>query len=462
MATFLEGVHILTIFIYLGDFNIMSGNGRKKFVSNTAWVIAQHIFSLIISITVVALTARYLGPTAYGKINYCKSFLTFFTSLAGMGIDSLIVSEIIKKPEKEGSYLGTAMVFRLIASFVSYILLLALIAAINPGDRELLIIASFQSLSIIFETYTVLNYWFQIRLKMKVVSIVMIIAISVASVWRIILLVRKSSVEWFALSSAIQSLVCALLIIAVFVRKTDVRLKFSIHDGLSLLKLSYNCIISNISIVIYMEIDKVLLGNMTDAAHVGVYSAAVLLSSYWQFIPSALIESARPIVLAKRKESHEGFINRFQLVLAGVSIIGLLYAVCMTGMGWLVLKTVYGEDYMKGAVSLVILSWASFISMVGSARTIWINGESFYKYDKWFTVSACVINIVLDVVFIKFLGITGAAIATIITYAYEVFIAPLFFGRTRPFLRIYLQSFAKIPGSIEFFRSILLRKTRRN
>ena len=46
MATSLEGVHILTIFIYLGDFNIMSGNGRKKFVSNTAWVIAQHIFSL--------------------------------------------------------------------------------------------------------------------------------------------------------------------------------------------------------------------------------------------------------------------------------------------------------------------------------------------------------------------------------------------------------------------------------
>ena len=131
-------------------------------------------------------------------------------------------------------------------------------------------------------------------------------------------------------------------------------------------------------------------------------------------------------------------------------------------MGWLVLKTVYGEDYMKGAVSLVILSWASFISMVGSARTIWINGESFYKYDKWFTVSACVINIVLDVVFIKFMGITGAAVATIITYAYEVFIAPLFFGRTRPFLRIYLQSFAKIPGSIEFFRSIILRKTGRN
>ena len=73
-----------------------------------------------------------------------------------------------------------------------------------------------------------------------------------------------------------------------------------------------------------------------------------------------------------------------------------------------------------------------------------------------------VINIVLDVVLIKFMGITGAAVATIITYAYEVFIAPLFFGRTRPFLRIFFSPLPRIPGSIEFFRSIILRKTGRN
>ena len=312
----------------------MGTGSEKKILSNSFWLIVQQLYSMVTSFVLVALIARHLGPSDYGLISYCAAIITIFTTLSGLGLDNVIVSEVIRRPEKEGSYLGTALVMRLISSFVSYPLILAVIALINPGSRTLLIVAALQALGMVFQTYEVLVYWFRIKLKMKYVSIALICAVSVMSVFRIILLVKKATVGWFALSTSVQAFVAVIMIAACFAKKTDVRLKASMADAKSLLKLSYNCIISSMSIIIYMHADKIILERMTDTAHVGVYSAAVMLATYWQFIPLALIDSSRPVVLEKRKTSLPGYIDSFKLVMAGNNLLSFVFALLMSCFGW--------------------------------------------------------------------------------------------------------------------------------
>lgn len=423
----------------------MSAGSKKKIFSNSFWLIIQQLYSMVTSFVLVALIARHLGPSDYGLINYCAAIITIFTTLSGLGLDNVIVSEVIRRPEKEGSYLGTALVMRLISSFVSYPLILAVIALINPGNHTLLIVAALQALGMVFQTYEVLVYWFRIKLKIKYVSIALICAVSVMSVFRIILLVKKAMVGWFALSTSVQAFVAVIIISACFAKKSDVRLKASLADAKALLKLSYNCIISSMSIIIYMHADKIILEKMTDTTHVGVYSAAVMLATYWQFIPMALIDSSRPVVLEKKKISQNEYIDSFKLVMAGTNLLSFVFALLMSCFGWFLLGFVYGGEYLSAFVPLIILSWASFIGTSGSARSIWITGEGYYNYDKWFTVTAAVLNIGLDILFIWKFGIAGAAAATLITYVYEVLIVPLFFKETRAFPKLYFRSFAMIP-----------------
>ena len=436
----------------------MSGGSKKKILSNSVWMIIQHMYSMLTSLIVVALIARHLGPSDYGLINYCASVITIFTTLAGLGLENLIVSEIIRNPDREGGYLGTALVMRLASSFISYPLILALIAALNPGNNTLLLVAAFQALGMVFQSYDVLVYWFRLKLKMKYVSIALICAITVASLLRVILLVNKATVEWFALAISVQAFVAGLLITAFFLTKKDVRLKVNSNDAKALLRISYNCIISSMSIVIYMEADKIILENMTDSAHVGIYSAAVLMATCWQFIPNALIDSSRPVILEKRKISYEEYIDQFKLIMGGVNLISFVFALLMTCLGWVVIYVIYGIEYIGAFIPLIILSWASFIGVSGYTRTIWITGESLYKYEKYYAVSAAIMNIVLDIVFIWKFGIVGAAVATLITYVYEVLIVPLFFKETKVFTRMYFQSFKMIPRfSAEAVRMIRRR-----
>ena len=422
----------------------MNGSSRK-IISNSAWVIIQHIYSMLTSLIIVALIARHLGPADYGLINYCSSLIAMFTTLSGLGLDNLIVSEIIRNPEKEGGYLGSALVMRLAASFISYPVILALIAVMNPGNHTLFIVAALQALGMIFQTYEVLVYWFRIKLKMKYISIALVAAITVNTIFRIVLLINKATVEWFALSISVQALVGGIIIAAFFAKKSDVRLKAGFRDARDLLKISYNCIISSMAIIIYMEVDKILLEKMTGSANVGIYSAAVVLATCWQFIPVTLIDSSRPVILEKRKTSHEAYIDQFKLLMAGVNLMAFVFALLMSCLGWFFIYFLYGRDYLGAFIPLIILSWSSFIGISGYTRTVWITGEGFYKYEKSYAVTAMILNILLDIVLIWQFGVIGAAVATLITYVYEVLIVPLFFRETRDFTKMYFQSFKMIP-----------------
>ena len=95
------------------------GESSGKILSNSVWVIIQHVYSMLTSVVLVALIARHLGPSDYGMINYCASVIAIFSTLSGLGLDNVIISEIIKKPEKESGYLGTALVMRLVSTLVS-------------------------------------------------------------------------------------------------------------------------------------------------------------------------------------------------------------------------------------------------------------------------------------------------------------------------------------------------------
>lgn len=439
----------------------MSNGSKKKILSNSSWVIAQHLYSMLTSFVIVALIARQLGPADYGLITYSASVITIFSTLAGLGLDNMIVSEIIRNPEREAGYLGTALVMRLISSLLLYPLLILLISILNPGNKLLLIVAALQALGMIFQTYEVLVFWFRIKLKMKYVSIALVCAITAASVMRVVLLILKAAVEWFALAISVQALVSGVLIAAFFIRKTDRKLTVSAADAKSLLKISYNCIISSMSIIIYMEADKIILKQMTDTAHVGVYSAAVLLATFWQFIPNALIDSSRPVVLEKRKVSYEEYLDLFKLVMAGVNLMSFLFAAVMSCLGWVFIYYVYGSEYQDAFIPLIILSCSSFIGISGYTRTIWMTGEGFYKYERKFAVTAMILNIILDVLFIWKLGIIGAAIATLITYVYEVLIVPLFFKETRIFTSLYLQSFKMIPRFSKESLMMIFRRSSR-
>ena len=73
---------------------------RNKEISNAGWIIGERIVQTVLSLVVGVLSARYLGPGNYGALNYTASFVTFFSSIALLGMEGVIIKKMIASPEE--------------------------------------------------------------------------------------------------------------------------------------------------------------------------------------------------------------------------------------------------------------------------------------------------------------------------------------------------------------------------
>ena len=426
-----------------------SGN-TIRFIGNTSWMMGQQIYSMVLSLIIGSLTARYLGPSNYGLINYGASIISFFTIISKLGLDSVIINEIVKNREKTSSYLGSALTARLIVSIASIFIVQGIVIVLEPDNEVLHVVTLLQAFAIVFQSYEVFQYWFQIELKMMFVSIATMIAMTVTEAWRVVLLATGASVEFFALSSSIKLGVCGIIVTCIFFSQSKIKLKFSFSDLKYLLARSHHYIISGLAVTLYSQIDKVMIGNMISSEALGYYTAGSTIACLWEFVPNAFINSARPLIMEKRETDYKEYIRRFQFLLLGITIMAILVGIVVTIFGKLAIWILYGTEYAEAYVPLVIILWSTGFAMLGTARNIWLVTEDLNSYSKNFTIAGAVINLAANAIMIPIWGIRGAAIATLISQFSVCFIMPWLFKKTREFNRLYVGAIKRLPEFLKW------------
>ena len=431
-------------------------NVAKKFLGNSGWMIGQQMYNMLLQLVVGSLSARYLGPSNYGLINYGASIISFFSIVCRLGLDSVIINEMIKTPSKRGRYLGTALVLRLVTSVVSMFMIMSIIRVMEPGNVILYIITLLQSFAVVLQTYEVFTYWFQLNLQMKFVSIATMIAQTIVGLWRIILLASKATIYFFAFSSSIQYLVCGVVVIYCFRREhNELKLEYSRADARDLLGKSYHFIITGLAVTFYSQIDKIMIGKLINSTELGFYTAAATIAALWEFVPNALINSARPLIIELRERDYKKYINRFQQLLLAITLLSIVVAIVVICLGKVVIFILYGSEYIEAVIPLGILVCATGFAMIGTARGIWIVAEGYNRYSKYYILIGAGVNFILNIFAIQYWGIIGASITTLISQIIVAFVSPLFFEKTRQFDKIYFGCFRQFPVLCDMARNYL-------
>lgn len=415
---------------------------KSKSIQNSGWIIGQQCFQMLLQLIVGVLTARYLGPSNYGSLNYTASFVAFFTSIASLGMDGVVIKKMIDHPEDEGTYLGSAMGFRLLSSLLSIISVSLIVYILNPSEPIKLTLVFLQSFQLSFKAIQILNSWFQRYLRSKYVSIGKILACIIVSAYRIFLLVTAKSIFWFAFSNALTELVIAGVEIFFYHRSRGPKLKFDFQIGKSILAESYHFIISGLMVAIFGQMDKIMIGQVMTDADVGLYTTAAQICTMWIFVPTAIISSFQPIIMEHKKDGNEQiYIRKLQQLYSFVIWLCIFVSAGIALLANPIVNILYGEAFAGSVRTLKILIWCETFSMIGTARGIWILCEKKNKYTKYYLFVGAVVNLVLNAIWIPTIGIDGAAYATLITQVVTSLIAPLLFKGTRIHTKIVLQSF---------------------
>ncbi len=404
---------------------------NKKVTKNTMWIMSERIIQMLISLVVGVISARYLGPSNYGILNYGASLVTLFTSISQLGLENVIIKELIEKRSENGKIIGTAMVMRLISSALSIICIAIIVLILKPNDSVILLVTILQSFALAFQIYEILDFWFQSNLNSKYVSIAKAIAYVVVAVYKILLLIFGKSVEWFAISTTLDYLLILSIMLLMYKRNKGQKLNVSFDYGKSLFKQSYHFIISGLMITLYMQMDKIMIGNYINQNAVGLYSAATTISTMWGFIPTAIINSMRPVIIEASKESEKLYLKRQRLLYAITFWMGIFFALAITIFSNIIINILYGKEYQGATIALMISAWYPTFAYLGTARTPWIVINNKNKYSKKYVFWGAITNFLLNMLLIPKMGINGAAVATLICQFIVAIVAPAFYKETR-------------------------------
>ena len=388
---------------------------KNKVVKNAGWIIGGRLVNKLLAFLVGILTARYLGPSNYGLINYAAAYISFFASICTLGINSIIVKNFVDHPDEEGKTIGTTLLLRAVSSLLSALMIVGIVGIVDRDEPLTVVVVALCSVGLIFQIFDTLNYWFQARLQSKYSALASLASYAAVSVYKIVLLVLGKSVEWFALASALDYTVLAVVLAAAYFRNGGQRFTASWAKAKELLSSSTSFIISGLMVSIYACTDKLMLKQMLGEASVGYYSLASAISVSWAFVLSAIIDSLYPEIVQSFNTNRIYYERKNRQLYAIVFYTSLFMSAAICLLARPFIEILYGASYLPAVQPLRIVVWYTAFSYLGVARNAWMVCENRQKYLKYLYMGAAAINVVRNLLFIPPWGASGAAAASLLT-----------------------------------------------
>ncbi len=407
--------------------------GLVKILENIGWLFFDKILRMGIGMLLVVWIARYLGAEQFGLLSFATAFIGLFGAIAGLGLQGIIVRDIVRDPACKEETLGTAAVLQFIGGLLAYSLILGTIFWLRPDDMLAKALVAILGSTMLFKASEVVVYWFESQVLSKYTVWVQNGSFLLVAAIKVVLILNNAPLIAFAWTTMAEALVVAMLMLLMLgLRGPKLRqLRITLARAKALLADSWPLLLSGMAIMVYMKIDQIMLGQMVGDEAVGIFSAATRISEVWYFIPMIIVPSVFPAILEAKKRSEEQYYQRLQHLYDLMVWISVGIALPMTFLSTPLITLLFGDAFAAAGPVLAIHIWAGVFVFLGVASGKWFLAEGRQMLSFQRTVLGAIVNVVLNLQLIPDFGAVGAAVATVVSQA----IAALMFDAAQPITR---------------------------
>lgn len=420
--------------------------GFMKYFKNTSWLFAEKMLRMVVGLFVGVWVARYLGPEQFGSYSYAISFVGLFATVATLGLDNILLRELIKDEGARDRLLGTVFFLKTVGA-VAVLLLLAAAVPLTSNDAYTNAMIFAIAGATVFQSFNVIDLYFQSRVLSRFVVYANVITLLLSSVIKIALILLGAPLIAFALVILLDSVVLASGMLYFYRRHVDSWKRWTFDRLLArrLLRDSWPLVFSGIVVSIYMKIDQVMIKEMLDSEAVGLYAAAAKLSLAWYVVPGVILSSIFPAIANAKNRNGALYQKRLQHLYDLMVWIAVAAALPMTFFAEPLISLLYGNAYDQSATVLAIHIWSAVFVFQGLAFGKYLILENLTKKSLYRTSAGAVANVILNLLLIPAFGINGAAVATLISqfvvnYGYDIFdrdLRPSLWMKVRSFLPLH-------------------------
>jgi|WetSurMetagenome_2_1015567.scaffolds.fasta_scaffold37482_2 O-antigen/teichoic acid export membrane protein len=386
-----------------------------KYYENISWLLGEKIFRMLIGFFVNIWMARYLGPEQFGIFSYVQSFVVFFTVLT-MGLDSIVVRELVKDEARGNELLGTAFWLKLISSSIIFIVLIFAVnfTSNDHSTNTMIFIVAFAN---IFQSFNVIDFYFQSKVMNKYIVLANMIAQLLSSILKIILILTNASLITFVWAVVLDSaiLACGLIYYYALNQFSIKDWTFSFKQAKIFLKNGSFFAFTSFMAVLHLKIDQILIKEILGNEAVGQYAAVIRLSELWFFLPVIIARPLYPAIEQAKKVDEKSYFDQLQKLFDTCAILAYFIIIPTIILSHWLINILYGTQYSQASNVLIVHVCSLIFTFQRIAGEYWILAENLVYFDITKAFFGLLINIVLNIFLIKKYGIEGAAFSALVS-----------------------------------------------
>src|SRR5215203_3513660 len=128
----------------------------SKSSQNAIWLIFDKIVRLGIGLFISIYLTRFLGPVRFGIWNYVIAICSLLSFLSTLGMDSIIVRDLVENKFNEAEIMGTAFIMRFTGAALLMLVAAFWIFVFDDFDKSLLSYVLIVSCSYLFLAFEVI------------------------------------------------------------------------------------------------------------------------------------------------------------------------------------------------------------------------------------------------------------------------------------------------------------------
>ena len=385
---------------------------KNNVVLNYINTLASIVFPLI----TFPYAARILLPEGIGLFNFQNSIIGYITLLSSLGIPLYAVREVARvrdNVEERNRVTVEIALLSLILAAGGYVIVFA-VGELVPQINAHLSLFYILSLSILFTAlgvswfYTAIEDFKFITVRGLIIRVLFVVALFLFVKSKEDLLIYGVVIVGSTVGNEFINFIHLRKFINIF------KLNWSKVNIFRHLKPSFSIFVLNLSVSLYVQLNPVMLGFLSDNTQVGYYTAGSKLSyiilSVVTSMATVLIPHVSNMIQVHDTEKFKQLITKvyhYYMALALPFTIGLI--VLSVPLTLVICGNSFYEASYVTAITAPVIIFVSITNIIGFQVLYPYGKENYVTYS---TIGGAVINLIVDIPLILLWGSKGAAIAT--------------------------------------------------
>lgn len=400
--------------------------------SNLLIPIVDKAFRVLFGIFFFYILTKHLEQGDVGAYVYFIGFSLLFITFVNLGVDGIVARVFSKTGNNKVLY--SAFILKGIGYFIIAIVL-SLLLHFNIIKEWLYVYTFFSVFPYIFSS---VEQYFIVRMRYNKVAFVGIFGTVCSFAAKLMFIKYGVDIKYLILINYLDVLIANFILIKLYLKEQGFKLSDISYVLTRLVfKAALPLCVTGVITTLYIRVDQIIIMNFLGEESNAIYGLAI------KFIePIFLVGSVMSNYYINELTKHsikndcKSLVNIFSVF----SWVAFFLIVLINIFGVMLLVPIFGSDYQQAVDILNILSLTILCQfwILSSAKCLIAKKLQNFALIRNF--SALIINVVLGIYFVKYIGLYGVALSTLLSYLVASILSDIISKQTRFLFYIKIKS----------------------